>query len=148
MIINRRALALGLLLVPVLTPASDPANCDDLKYVGTNKLGVLVGIQDANPAYRACVLTTKFNRASKDLDDAYRTTAITDDDFRAQVRELNRSRGELGYEKVTTYSNITTRAFKSVGSTQNKSSGSSLSFGYLSKPISTAPGYMTISGDK
>ena len=141
---NRRLFALGVLLIPVLTSASDPVNCDDIKYVGANKLFILLRIQDANPAYQACVSTMKFTQASKDLDTAYSATAITDDNFRAQSRELNQNRKELGYEEVVRYSNITIRAFKHSGGTEKKGSGSILSFGSLHKPVSTASGYTTI----
>ena len=145
---NLRLFAMGVLLIPVLTSASDPINCDDLKYVGANRLFILLGIQDANPAYQACVSTIKFTQASKDLDTAYSATEITDDSFRAQSTELNQNREELGYEEVMQYSNITARPFERSGNTQEKGSSSTLSFGSLGKPISTIPGYTTLPGDE
>lgn len=143
---NRKLLALGLLLIPVLTSASDSVNCDDLKYIGANRLSVLIGIQNANPAYRACVSTSKFTQASRDLDTAYSANTITDNNYRVQLKELNQNREELGYEEAIQYSNITARAFKRSEHTPNKARGSALSFGSLSTPIRTAPGYTILSG--
>jgi len=145
---SRRLFTLSLFLIPVLTFASDSIDCEDLKYIGANKLSILVGIQDTNPAYRACLSTTKFAQAFGDLDAEYPAKAMSDDSFRAQSSELRENREELGYQEAVRYSNVTARAFERSGRTEEQVSGLGLSFGSLSKPISTAPGYKTISGSE
>lgn len=137
---------LTVLLSPSFSFASNSTECDDLKYIGTSKLSVLIGVQDVSPAYKACISETKFSQESTDLDAEYPAKSMADEKFRQKFSDIDGTHGGLRDRGTFNYAIITDASYQKFKTLKDKNSGSGLSFGHLSNPISTAPGYETLSG--